>query len=74
MMAFAVLTDKAGASMEVKEIIPNLNRPVYYNGTEYILTGSTIRRDKEGKLFYQAELLDKCGNSVIIAKLEEVQR
>ena len=60
--------------MEVKEIIPNLNRPVYYNGTEYILTGSTIRRDKEGKLFYQAELLDKCGSSVIIAKLEEVQR
>ena len=74
MMAFAVLRDKAGTSMEVKEIIPNLNRPVYYNGTEYILTGSTIRRDKEGKLFYQAELLDKCGNSVIIAKLEEVQQ
>ena len=60
--------------MEVKEITPNLNRPVYYNGTEYILTGSTIRRDSGGKLFYQAELLDKCGNSVIIARLEEVQQ
>lgn len=74
MMAFAVLRDKAGTSMEIKQIIPNLNKPVYYNGTEYILTGSTIRRDSGGKLFYQAELLDKCGNSVIIAKLEEVQR
>lgn len=59
--------------MEVKEIIPNLNKPVYYNGTEYTLTGSTIRKDREGKTFYQAELLDKCGRSVIIARLADVQ-
>lgn len=58
--------------MEVKQIIPNLNKPVYYNGTEYTLTGSTVKKDKQGKIFYQAEILDKCGHSVIIARLEEV--
>ena len=59
--------------MEIKQIIPNLNKPVYYNGTEYKLTGSTIRRDKQGKLYYQAELLDKNQNSVIIVSLDDVK-
>ena len=58
--------------MEIKQIIPNLNRPVYYNGTEYILTGSTVRKDKQGRLFYQAEILDKNQNTVVIVKLEDV--
>lgn len=59
--------------MEIKQIIPNLNKPVYYNGTEYRLTGSTIRRDKQGQLYYQAELLDKNQNSVIIVSLDDVK-
>ena len=58
--------------MEVKEIIPNLNNKVIFNGSEYILSGSTIRKDKQGKIFYQAELLDKNGNSVCIVKLEDI--
>jgi hypothetical protein len=59
--------------MEVKEIIPNLNRAVIFNGSEYILTGSTIRKDEQGNLFYQAELLDKNKNSVSIIKLGDVK-
>ena len=59
--------------MEVKEIIPNLNRTVIYNDSEYTLTGSTIRKDAQGRIFYQAELLDKNKNSICIVKLEDVK-
>jgi hypothetical protein len=59
--------------MEVKEIIPNLNRAVIFNGSEYILKGSTIRKNEQGNIFYQAELLDKNKNSIYIVKLEDVK-
>ena len=60
--------------MEVKEIIPNLNNKVKYNGnTSYTLTAGIIRRHPNGSIYYSAELLDKNGNSVVIAKLEEVE-
>ena len=59
--------------MEVKEIVPNLNNKVIYNGAEYTLTGSTIRKDKQGKLYYSAELLDKNKNSICIVSLEAVE-
>lgn len=59
--------------MEVKEIIPNLNKKVTYNGSEYTFTGSIVRKNEQGKIFYQAELLDKNKNSVCIVKLEDVK-
>lgn len=59
--------------MEIKEIMPNLNKQVQYSGSAYTLTGGIIRRDKQGKIFYQAELLDKNQNSVCIVKLEDVK-
>jgi hypothetical protein len=59
--------------MEVRDIIPNLNRAVMYGGSEYKLTGSIIRKDAQGQIFYQAELLDKNNNSVCITKLEDVK-
>ena len=59
--------------MEIKEIIPNLNRTVIYNDSEYTLTGSTVRKDVQGRIFYQAELLDKNKNSVCIVRLEDVK-
>lgn len=59
--------------MEVKEIISSLNRTVIYNGSKYKLTGSTIRKNGQGKIFYQAELLDKNKNSICIVKLEDVK-
>ncbi len=58
--------------MEVKEIIPNLNRAVFYDGSEYKLTGSIVRKNAQGQTFYQAELLDKNNNSICIVKLEDV--
>ena len=59
--------------MEVKEIIPNLNNKVIYNGSEYTLTGANIRRDKRGQIYYSAELLDKNKNSICIVSLEAVE-
>lgn len=59
--------------MELKEIIPNLNRPVLFNGGKYILIGSVVRRNEKGVLYYQAELLDKCGRSICYTRLEDVE-
>lgn len=60
--------------MEIKEIIPNLNKTVIYKGSEYKLTGSTIRKNENGNIFYQAEILSKNGNTVYIVKLEEIEK
>lgn len=62
--------------MEVKEIIPNLNKPVKFKeSTSYTLTGATIRKRPDGSIYYTAELLDnKNGNSVCIVKLEDVEK
>jgi hypothetical protein len=59
--------------MEVKEIVSNLNKKVMYCDSEYTLTGSTIRKDSKGSVFYQAELLDKNNNSICIVRLEDVK-
>lgn len=60
--------------MEVKDIIPNLNKTVKYeDSTSYTLSGCTIRKNKNGQIYYTAELLYKSGNSVCIVKLEEVE-
>lgn len=59
--------------MQIKEIIPNLNKKVIYNGSEYTFVGSTIRKNEQGKIFYQAEILDKNNNSVCIVKLEDIK-
>lgn len=60
--------------MEVREIIPNLNKRVKYdNGTSYTLNGSTIRKDENGKVHYYAELLDRSKPSVLIVRLESVE-
>ena len=60
--------------MEVKEIIPNLNKRVKWgDSTSYTLIGGIIRRNKYGDIYYTAELLDKNQNSVCIVKLEEVE-
>lgn len=59
--------------MEVKDIIPSLNKKVIYKESEYILTASVIRRNEQGKLFYQAELLDKNKHAVYIVRLEDIE-
>ena len=60
--------------MEVKEIIPTLNKRVRYKDSlSYTLIGSTIRKDKYGNIYYTAELLDKNKHSVCTVKLEDIK-
>ena len=58
--------------MQAQDINKTLNKPVIYNGDTYILTG-IIKRIKDNKYYYQAEIKDKCKNSVSICKLEDVE-
>ena len=59
--------------MTEREIKYNLNKPVMFRDSEYILTGAIIRLGEKG-YFYQAELTDmKQRRSVVIARLIEVK-
>ena len=60
--------------MELSPVKPNLNTVVTYNGTAYILTGCTIRKNKKtNEVFYQAELADIKARSVLVARLSEIK-
>lgn len=60
--------------MEIKEIIPNLNKPVLYDGGRYtLITGEIKRSVYNGELSYSAVLMDKNKNCVIHAPLKDVQ-
>ena len=43
--------------MEVKDIKANLNKPVIFDNSIYTLTGSTIRKNNDGEIYYTAEIL-----------------
>ena len=61
--------------MDVKAVKDALNTHVKLKGSDadYLLTAYIFRKGKKG-FIHQAELLDvKCGNSVTIAKLEDVE-
>lgn len=60
--------------MDLQEVKRNLNKMVAYKGIKdvYMLTGCTLRKNKEG-YFYQVELQDtKHGRSVIVCKLSDI--
>lgn len=59
--------------MEIKEIVPNLNKPVTYKGNTYILTASVIQRNDKGELYYQAVIKDLKANSICYVKLEDIK-
>ena len=60
--------------MELSQVKPNLNTVVSYNGTAYILTGCTIRKNKKtNDIFYQAELADIKARSVLVARLGDIK-
>lgn len=49
-------------------------RPVNYNGVEYsYISGIIYRYDNKGKLMVSAELFDKCGHSVVIAPIKDIE-
>ena len=60
--------------MEIKEVIPNLNKPVIFRNSKYTLRGSIVRKSEEDNLVYFAELLDTNGRSIVIAKLSDIER
>lgn len=58
---------------EAKEAFRN-RTPVYYNGIRYLNISAIIYRyDPYGNLLVSAELLDRCGNSVVIARLKDIK-
>jgi len=59
--------------MKAEQIKANLNCPVKCDNSNYILTGGIIRKNKQGECYYQAEITDKCKNSVSVCKLEDVE-
>jgi hypothetical protein len=60
--------------MELKEIIPNLNREVEYNGKNYIMRESIVWKDQQGNVNYSAILLDPNGNSQYRVSIKEVNK
>lgn len=48
--------------------------PVIWNGIEYTrVTAIIYRLDLDGKLIVSAELEDKCGHSVTVARIKDIQ-
>ncbi len=63
--------------MKIEDVKKNLGREVSFRGTGgYILSACIIRTDRDNsRFFYQAELMDtRTNNSIIIARLEEVNK
>ena len=59
--------------MKIQDVKKNLNKPVKYDGSDYILTACIIRKDERNNFVYTAELMDiKQKNSVIISRLDDV--
>lgn len=59
--------------MEIKEVKQYIDRLVSYRGSDYVLK-AVILRKLEGKFAYQLELKDVKANSIVIAKLSEVEK
>ena len=60
--------------MELKDIIPNLNKEVEYNGNKYTMRESIVWKDKQGNLNYSAILLDPNGNSQYRVSINDIRR
>jgi hypothetical protein len=58
---------------ELKEVLMS-QEPVTHNGIEYKRVSAIIYRNEGGKLYVQAELLDKNANSVSIASPDRITR
>lgn len=57
--------------MRIEQVKANMGKPVRYGDSIYTLTACIMRLGKQG-LFYQAEILDKHKNSVIICRLGDL--
>lgn len=59
--------------MEISSVKSKLNSNVKYKGSEYLFTACILRKNKDGELFYQAEIKDTRANSVIICKMNDIE-
>jgi hypothetical protein len=60
--------------MELKDIIPNLNREVEYKGNNYIMRESIVWKDQRGDVNYSAILLDPNGNSQYRVSIKDINK
>ncbi|MCY9764835.1 hypothetical protein M5X06_03905 [Paenibacillus alvei] len=60
-------------SEELKEVMTH-GVPVEHRGTIYNYVSAIIYRKSESGMFMQVELFDKTGNSVVIARPNEIKR
>ena len=58
--------------MEIKDIIPNLNKEVEHNNSIYIMKKSTIWKDARGNLHYSGVLIDKNQNSLCEVDIKNI--
>lgn len=60
--------------MELKDIIPNLNKEVEYKGRTYIMSESVVWKDNRGDVNYSAILLDPNGNSTSRVSIKGINK
>ena len=70
-------TGRENKVMKVSEVKANLNKRVHvknrHTDSDYILTACIIRKNAEGKDFYQAEVQDlRNSRAVLIVSLEDI--
>lgn len=58
--------------MTPKDITNTLNNFVSYKGTLYKFVSAIIKKDKQGEIYYLAEIKDLNANSICIVKLEAI--
>lgn len=57
--------------MKIEDVKSYMERKVWYRDSEYYLTGCTLRK-MDGKFYYQAELMELSGRSILIVALEKI--
>lgn len=60
--------------MKDTEIKRYLKKSVLFRDTEYIFNRCYLDKDEKKGFYYLAELLDKCKHSVIVCRLEEIEK
>ena len=60
--------------MELREVIPSLNREVEYNGKSYIMRESIVWKDSQGNINYSAILIDPNANSQYRVGIKDIRK
>lgn len=59
--------------MDLSDVKRYYHKDVCFKGIKYTLTGCILRKSLERGFYYQAELLDKTQNSIMICLLDDVK-